>query len=104
MQINIHICITIFSPFPTNQRNAYAYKPPINILSQPASWSIESIHHNVFLCVCMCVRMFAPTPHSVLHLHTLKFAIWAKTENPLLPGVTKLISMLFFRGIKWAKL
>ena len=22
MQINIHICITIFSPFPTNQRNA----------------------------------------------------------------------------------
>ena len=29
---------------------------------------------------------------------------WAKTENPLLPGVTKLISMLFFGDINWAKL
>ena len=28
----------------------------------------------------------------------------AKTENPLLPGVTKLISMLFFGDINWAKL
>ena len=27
----------------------------------------------------------------------------AKTENPLLPGVTKLISMLFFGDINWAK-
>ena len=30
--------------------------------------------------------------------------IWAKTENPLLQGVTKLISMLFFGDINWAKL
>ena len=28
----------------------------------------------------------------------------ATTENPLLPGVTKLISMLFFGDINWAKL
>ena len=27
-----------------------------------------------------------------------------KTENPLLPGVTKLISMLFLGDINWAKL
>ena len=25
------------------------------LFTQPASWSVESISHNVFLCLCLCV-------------------------------------------------
>ena len=48
--------------------------------------------------------VFRTAPASPGLLTTPLHLYWAKTENPLLPGVTKLISMLFFGDINWAKL
>ena len=39
----------------------------------------------------------------LIYLVTVLIDFWAKTENPLLPGVTKLISILFFGDINWPK-